>query len=323
MKVGLLGGSFDPVHKGHLKIAHQALANGMDEVWLVVAYQPPLKLPCQASFEQRCAMVTMVLDHPAIKLCTVEATLSVPSYTINTVRALKERYPTVEFSYLIGSDQQQQLSLWHKIDELRTLVDFVVFNRNSQNDELFPESSTAVRHGRLDYVEPQILHYMIQNHLYLESWVSNQMSSDRFTHVLGCVDCAMSIAAHYDLNPDQVYLAALLHDIAKELSYEQLLSYLSDEQQPAPRSVWHQFAGASIVEHEMHVNDQAIIEAIRYHTTGDCNHLLAMIIFCADKIEPSRGYDSSELIMLAKTDIKQAFEKIKANHARFYLNGGR
>lgn len=320
MRIGLLGGSFDPIHLGHVKLALAALADGLDEVWLVVANQAPLKAQCQVDFSHRCAMVKLALqDYPGLSVCEIEARLPTPSYTIHTVQALKQEYPAVDFVYLIGQDQFLQLDQWHEIDQLKQLVEFKVFNRQADNPTLFPESSTAIRNGRLDYLDPKVLHYMIINHLYLETWVAKQMSPKRFAHVMGCVECALAIAANYDMEADQVYLAALLHDIAKELPKEQLFNYLQPEQHQQPKAVWHQYAGAKIVQQEMHLSDPLIYEAIATHTTGDCTSQLAKVIFCADKIEPTRPYDSTHLVQLAINDLDEAFITIKQLHHYHHL----
>jgi len=133
-QVGLFGGTFNPVHRGHVAIAEDALRLfGLDEVWLLPAAVPPLKPTAGlASNADRLAMLELALaehGNPRLRACDIEYTLPPPSYTIRTVLALQERFPETAFSFIIGADSLQTLHLWHRVPELLELLPFLVLAR--------------------------------------------------------------------------------------------------------------------------------------------------------------------------------------------------
>ena len=123
MKIAVLGGSFDPVHAGHLQIAKEALKMGMDEVWLMPTHDTPLKSRALSEDAHRVAMLKRAAaPYRRIRVCTMELERPGVSYTVDTARALIARYPDDTFFWLIGSDQALQLPRWKAIDELLQLV---------------------------------------------------------------------------------------------------------------------------------------------------------------------------------------------------------
>jgi len=136
MNIALLFGSFNPVHNGHLAMAHAALlSNKIDEVWFVVSPHNPLKsLNTLASANDRAHMVSLALQNESkIKICTIEFDMPTPSYTIHTIRKLKEEYPLVNFHILCGTDVVNSLPAWYKFKELIHEVKFLVCSREIEN----------------------------------------------------------------------------------------------------------------------------------------------------------------------------------------------
>jgi len=129
---GILGGTFDPVHVGHLNLAdHLRRVAGLDRVLLVPAYKHPFKHPfCTAAYEHRASILKLALTpFPALALCEIEAEEDLPGYTVATVRALKKRYPDRTFCFIIGADNVAQLQRWHQSEELLQEVVFLVGTR--------------------------------------------------------------------------------------------------------------------------------------------------------------------------------------------------
>ncbi len=129
MRVGLLGGSFDPVHIGHLAMAEMARDRaGFDQVWLIPATAPPHKPKAVlAPFQSRLDMLQLALaGHETVRPEAIEGSLPQPSYTLNTVKALRERHPENTFSLILGSDTLLDLPNWHKCTELLQNVESVV-----------------------------------------------------------------------------------------------------------------------------------------------------------------------------------------------------
>lgn len=117
MRVGVFGGTFDPVHTGHLILAEQAREQGrLDEVWFIPAPRPPHKdEPQLTRFEQRVEMLALALaGNPAFHIDELEKERSGPSYTADTLTELRRRHPQHEFFLLIGSDTLADLPLWYE-----------------------------------------------------------------------------------------------------------------------------------------------------------------------------------------------------------------
>lgn len=115
MTIGLYFGSFNPIHTGHLIIAnHVRQQAGLNQVWLVVSPQNPLKPSAGLLNEfHRLALVQLGIDdEPGLKASDIEFRLPRPSYTADTLAYLQEKYPQHEFSVIMGSDSFQNLSKW-------------------------------------------------------------------------------------------------------------------------------------------------------------------------------------------------------------------
>lgn len=127
----LFGGSFDPVHIGHLVVAEVAGEQLGATVRFLPAREQPLKHAAHgATPEQRAAMLDLaVAGNPRLCVERIELGLPAPSYTVRTLRALAGREPGNRFALLLGADAAQELSSWHEVDALPELADIVVFGR--------------------------------------------------------------------------------------------------------------------------------------------------------------------------------------------------
>jgi len=132
-RVGVFGGSFDPIHLGHLILAEAALEElQLERIIFIPAALSPFKTerPPSASNESRLAMLReAIASEDRFSVDDRELHREGPSYTIDTVRELLGDYPGVRFIYLIGADNLKDLPRWHEIGELRNLVDFAVLDR--------------------------------------------------------------------------------------------------------------------------------------------------------------------------------------------------
>lgn len=193
MNIALLFGSFNPVHNGHLAMAHAALqSNKIDEVWFVVSPHNPLKdFTTLAPANDRANMVSLALmNEEHMKLCTIEFDMPTPSYTIHTIHKLKEEYPSFNFHILCGTDVVNQLSAWYKYEEIIQSVKFLVCSRDTPQEissnewmKKIPEqfefipfeplaiSSTMIREsisnsGKSSQVAEQVLIFILSHGLY-------------------------------------------------------------------------------------------------------------------------------------------------------------
>ncbi|MFC4599298.1 nicotinate-nucleotide adenylyltransferase [Cohnella hongkongensis] len=142
-KIGLLGGTFDPVHYGHLLAAEAARdALRLDEVWFIPTYLPPHKPRPGADGARRCAMLeAAVSGHSAFRVEEIELSMEGISYTIDTVSALRRKHPDARFHWIVGSDMIRDLPNWRKIEELAAAVSFIGLERPGEpsDDSLLPD----------------------------------------------------------------------------------------------------------------------------------------------------------------------------------------
>ncbi len=132
MKVGLYFGSFNPIHIGHLIIA-EFIANNTDcnQVWLVVSPQNPLKPSSVLLNEyQRLHLANLAIEgNSGLRVSDIEFKLPKPSYTIDTLTYLKEKYPTTTFVLILGSDSFQNLKRWKNYQSLLEGYEFLIYER--------------------------------------------------------------------------------------------------------------------------------------------------------------------------------------------------
>jgi nicotinate-nucleotide adenylyltransferase len=133
-RIGLLGGSFNPAHEGHRHVAETALWRlQLDAVWLLVSPGNPLKGSREmASLDARLASVRRVVDGRRIVPTSIEQRLRT-RFTVDTIKALRRRFPRVRFVWLMGADIVVQLTRWRRWREIVSLVPFAVLPRPSYN----------------------------------------------------------------------------------------------------------------------------------------------------------------------------------------------
>ena len=157
--------------------------------------------------------------------------------------------------------------------------------------------------------------YSAMNREALMQAVQIRMSERRFTHVLGVEETAVALAERFGESPEKASIAALTHDYAKERSDEefQLAIEQGDYEDKKElikfgNAIWHGLVGADFVARELGITDEAILNAIRLHTTGAAEmSLLDKIIYVADYIEPGRDFPGVEdARVIAFSDLNQA-----------------
>jgi nicotinate-nucleotide adenylyltransferase len=128
MRIGILGGAFDPIHLGHLAAAEAAYSQAnLDEIWFMPSYVPPLKSsqPFYTA-EKRYAMTeTAIADKAYFRMCDLELKRATTSYTIETAEQLQQQYPADSFYWIIGADRINDLMDWKDISSLVTKIGFI------------------------------------------------------------------------------------------------------------------------------------------------------------------------------------------------------
>lgn len=162
LKIGIYGGTFDPVHHAHLILAREALETlGLAKVILVPAAISPLKKAAPiASAELRLAMLRAAIQgEQEFEVDDCELRRPPPSYTIDTVEQIQRRESDAAFYWLLGEDNVGQLPQWHRFAELEKIVQFVVLDRSGKQ----PSHPYQVIHRRLDISATEIRRRVAQN----------------------------------------------------------------------------------------------------------------------------------------------------------------
>jgi len=144
MNIALFGGTFDPVHIGHIRVAETVLDKlSVEQVWFIPAGVPSHKEETMFSFAQRIAFLRdMVKDKPHFSVYEADIREKEKSYTVLLVRELQERFPQHHFYFIIGSDNVVKLQSWREYQTLLQMIEFIVVSRETDDRSLW---------GKLDY----------------------------------------------------------------------------------------------------------------------------------------------------------------------------
>lgn len=159
-KVGIFGGSFNPIHTGHIALAKSLCEKaGLDEVWFMVSPMNPFKKAATDLLDDhlRLEMVEKALENePQLKACDYEFRLSKPSYTWHTLQAISKDYPEYEFTLLIGGDNWAAFDKWYHHDDILAHYPIVVYPRQGSCIGEVPASVTIVETPLLNISSTEI-----------------------------------------------------------------------------------------------------------------------------------------------------------------------
>ncbi len=179
-KLGIYGGTFDPIHLGHLHLIEQVLSRKIvDRIMLIPAGQPRLRSsePTATGQQRREMCLRALKDLPPeiaskVEVNPIEILRSGPSYTIDTVEAIKQTYPDDQLALLLGTDAYQKIDEWHRAKDLSDLVEFVVIDRPdfpgrpTLDIDALNISATSVRSGDFSALSPSVSAYIKEHNLY-------------------------------------------------------------------------------------------------------------------------------------------------------------
>ncbi|MDY6017318.1 MAG: nicotinate (nicotinamide) nucleotide adenylyltransferase [Oscillospiraceae bacterium] len=334
--MGVLGGTFNPPHVGHLRLAKAAADEiGMDKVLIVPSCIPPHKLPGKlADGKARLEMCRIAFSCDSrFEISSIELDRGSRSYTVETLRELKKQYPDDELYFIIGSDMLETFTGWYLWEEILSLARICAASReNGYNPDLsgFTEeqkkriillklppleiSSTELRGAiargdNSELLDPAVAEYIRRNGLYddgLSSFrkiITEKLDSHRLYHSECVSECAALLAEKYGADAEKARLAGLMHDVMKNASAEEQLDYMSragetlSEVETVNRKVWHQISGAAFLKIGGLIADEEILGAVRWHTTGKSGMtLLEKIVYVADFISADRDYGDIDVV---------------------------
>ena len=342
-KIGILGGTFNPIHNGHIKIAHLAMEQyGLSKVIFLTSGNPPHKKG-QGILDAKIRHIMVkraVSGTDGFSACDWEVKREEYSYTQDALLHFKKVFPNDELYFIIGGDSLRDFYKWHNPEEILKLCALLVYDRNggTVNSEIAQQimgkkidvSSSGIREdikngiSAEDKLPKEVWEFIKRNNIYkevpdFEEKLKTMLTPERFAHSLGVRDMAVHLAKLYGADEKKAEIAGLLHDNAKNMDniYERCLDLEVelDEFEMRNPALVHAKLGAETAKCEFGISDIEIISAIRWHTIGRENmSLLEKIIFVADLTEPGRNFpDVIEIRKIAEKDIDKALlECVKA-----------
>ncbi len=337
MRIGIFGGSFDPVHIEHIRVAQAAIQTlGLDKLLIMPAFAPPHKkgktLADNVARLEACRLAFSGVEK--VEVSDFEIAQGGVSYTYLTCRHFKETYKNAELFWLVGTDMLRDFPTWKNPDDILSCATLAVCARNEKTDWIEGEqarflkqfgrnfvcvgyngadvSSTKIRvlaaagEDFSSLVTPAVYEYINKSGLYEIPRAREALALEkpsRKAHSIRVALVAAKRASELKLDEKKAITAALFHDCAKNLPPEH--PFLQGFTPPSdwgevPESVLHQFSGAYVAEREFGVTDGEILDAVRYHTSGKPQMTeLGKLIFLADMVEEERCYDGVEKIRLA------------------------
>lgn len=353
MKTAVYGGSFNPPHMGHVSAArsvHEQLSP--DRFLIIPTNIPPHKDMAEGSPtpEQRLELCRLAFgDIPGAEISDMELCREGRSYTADTVERLRELYPEDELYLVVGSDMFLSFCEWYRFQYLLENCILTVLSREEDDSreltgfkaeleekysariimlhhEPLPMSSEDIRQrlrlGLGADMLPDAVYSMIIRQRYYEAlpelpWLRQKvvpfLSSERVAHTAGCEQEAVQLARRWGEDPESAAVAGILHDMTKNLSYDEQLilcekyGIILDIAEKNSPKLLHAITGAAAARDLFGVSDN-IYQAIRWHTTGKPDMTtLEKIIYLADYIEPTRDFEGlEELRTLAYEDLDRA-----------------
>ena len=336
MKIGILGGTFDPVHKAHIEIAKAACEKlELSEVIFIPNGIPPHKKMHQVSKEDKLNMLNLAIkDYPSFYVDTFEIDKDEPSYLYITLEYLVNKYPNDQLYFIAGTDNIYTISKWknpelifkyanlvfvkrpdYEIDKniIKNLED--TYNGNITIIEIpgIDISSTEIRANFEAFkkvkecLSDDVYSYIVKNAIYPSDAIKklkDMLDEKRFIHSINVAYEAYKLAKRYNLDEEKAYYAGLLHDCAKKIDIDTQLKLIEEfseyelmENELSYPKVIHALTGAIIAKKEFGVCDKEILDAIRYHTLGNIKMSpLDKIVYMADLISEDRLYKGVEIL---------------------------
>ncbi|MBS7298779.1 MAG: nicotinate (nicotinamide) nucleotide adenylyltransferase [Eubacteriales bacterium] len=341
-KIGLFGGTFNPVHNAHISIAEYALdALGLDFVIMLTGGNPPhkknLKIP---DAKLRHIMLKMAVENnEKLIACDFEVNRKEFSYTVNTLEFFKRVYPDDKLYFIMGGDSLDYFEDWYKPERIAKLATLSVYGRGKAhrfdfikdkygaeivnlNGEFYNVSSTNLRKNpdvMRKQVPERVYNFIRKYKLYqlqksdIEI-LSDILSEDRLKHSIGVAKMAKHLGELYNEDAQLLERAGLLHDAAKCIPYHDALvmcDELEAEIDPIERTIpalVHPKLGAELVKCLFGITEGKITSAIRCHTVGKSDMtLFDKILFVSDMCEDGRVFPGvNEIRNTAYADIDKA-----------------
>ena len=306
--VGILGGTFDPVHLGHLGMAEAVMgALELRRVLMIPDGDPPHKGELAGGRDRLNMARLAVAGRLGLEVSDIEVKRQGTTYTVDTLRLLTGREMDTGYVYIVGSDTLKVIETWKSFDQVAAMLKglAVVPRPGDGMDGLRRQaglitkgygldiflldkcvsgvSSTlvrqrAARHQSLEGLVPAAVEKYIRSHrLYRDPMLEelrHTMTPARYRHTLGVEETALELAAIHHVDAGKARLAALLHDCAKHMGVQEMKELVhgagiaTAPGEEESRALLHAAAGMALAREKFGVSDPAVLSAIRWHTTG-------------------------------------------------------
>lgn len=329
MRLAILGGSFDPVHKEHVRLVRTAMKElKLDKVIVMPSYLAPHKTEgAHVSGADRLEMCRIAFRECAnVEVSDFELRQGGTSYSYLTCRRFAEEYPEAERFFLVGADMLENFFTWRNPEEILKNVTLAACGRGSEAVshlhgkfiERFGKdfleipfvgeevSSTELRVAlafrrrvkvELDCLDEKVSDYIDRKNLYsyaqAEALALEKESRREHSYRVALLACAR--ARSLRIPEEKALLASMLHDCGKYVLPESPLLAGAEIPGGVPEPVLHQYIGALLAERKFGVTDEDVLNAIRYHTSGRANMSeLEKLVFLSDMLEAGRSYEGVE-----------------------------
>lgn len=325
MKTVVFGGTFDPPHEGHRHLLQSVMEHGYDRAVVIPVKIPPHKVrdTQEDDFCRRFELAKeMFSDMENVTVSDLENRRTGKSYTVDTLRILNDKYPDDRLYLLVGSDMLLSIEKWRCFEEIfrratiisaaRTASD--ILKIHEYKDYLEKKYNCSIIIYDIDVIElssSQLRSPLIRK---IDAHNRQHLSPDRYAHVSRVADYALELAAIHGLDSYKAYVAALVHDCTKFMDDRAQLDYFEKNKIALTKSeletpkIYHQISGAHFARESFGIEDEDILNAVRYHTTGrEKMSKLEKLVCLADSIEPGRDFPGvDKMRQTARTSLDRA-----------------
>ncbi len=341
MKIGIFGGTFNPIHKGHIEMLKKVKEKlDLNFVYFIPSYKTPDK---QFEIEQidpkhRLEMAKIAIKAEKLswlKVSDFEHKQKKVSYTFKTIEYFRKEFPKDELYWIMGEDRFKGFDKWQNVNYIKNEAKIVIYRRNEKineelaankniqyiDDEFFDFSSTQVLNDiRWDFIPEAVKPYIVEHRLYLKALAFNVLHQNRYEHTIAVASHAKRLAKEYGYKQIwDAWYAGVIHDLFKLYDDAYLRAYIKKwdvnkefDVDNIPFPALHGFAAALWMREEYKWDNKELFDAIASHTLSkDHTTKIDKILYVADKVSTDRkGHKVGKLRKLAYVDLDLTYQKI-------------